>query len=229
LSAKYVGNSTFASSTSTTLSETVNPAPTVTAISASANPVLVGQSVTFTATVSPVQPGIGTPSGTVTFIDSGNVVATVALDAAGRATFSTSFTSAISHTIQAVYHGSQNFAASSQSLIEQVNAPTGQIASITTLTASATTITLGQKVTFRATIKAASGPAIPTGFVTFFDGNVKLGTATINAQGQATFTFAFSTTGSHIIKAVYSGDEMFDPSAASLVETVKKQRTWWRR
>src|SRR5262249_10037648 len=154
LSAKYVGNSTFASSTSTTLSETVNPATTVTAISASANPVSVGQSVTFTATVSPVQLGIGTPSGTVTFLDSGNVVATVALDVAGRATFSASFTSANSHTIQAVYHGSQNFAASSQSLIEQVNGATGRVASITTLTASATTIAVGQTVTFMATVKA---------------------------------------------------------------------------
>ena len=229
LSAKYVGNSTFVSSTSTALSETVNPAPTVTAISVSANPVMVGQSVTFTATVTPVQPGIGTPSGTVTFIDSGNVVATVALDADGRATFSTSFTSANSHAIQAVYHGSQNFAASSQSLIEQVNVATGKVASITTLTASATNIAVGQKVTFTATIKAASGPAIPTGFVSFFDGNVKLGSATINAQSQAIFTFAFSTTGSHTIKAVYSGDDMFDPSSTSLVETVKKQRTWWRR
>src|SRR5262245_46859305 len=88
LSAQFVGNATFAPSTSTILSESVNPAPTVTTISASANPVLVGQSVTFTATVTPVQPGIGTPSGTVTFIDSGNVVARVALDATGRATFS---------------------------------------------------------------------------------------------------------------------------------------------
>jgi streptogramin lyase len=229
LSAQYVGNTTFASSTSTTLSEPVNPAPTVIAISASANPALVGQSVTFTATVSPVQPGIGTPSGTVTFIDSGNVVATVALDATGRASFSTSFTSANSHTIQAVYHGSQDFAASSQSLIEQVNATTGKVASITTLTASATTITVGQKVTFTATVKAASGTAIPTGLVTFFDGNVKLGTATLNAQGQAVFTFAFSTAGSHTIKAVYSGNEMFDPSSASLIENVKKPRTWWKR
>jgi hypothetical protein len=229
LSAQYVGNSTFASSSSTTLSETVNPAPTVTAIIASANPVLVCQSVTFTATVTLLQPGIGTPSGTVTFIDSGNVVATVALDATGRATFSTSFTVAENHTIQAVYHGSQDFAASSQSLIEQVNVATGKVASITTLTASATTIAVGQKVTFTATIKAASGPAIPTGFVTFFDGDVKLGTATINAQGKAILTFAFSTTGSHTIKAIYSGDDLFDPSSASLVETVKKQQTWWKR
>jgi streptogramin lyase len=228
LSAQYVGNATFASSTSTTLSETVNPAPTITAISASKNPVLVGQSVTFTATVTPAQPGTVIPSGTVTFIDSGNVVATVALDATGRGAFSTSFTVAEAHTIQVVYHGSQDFAASSQSLIEQVNAPNGKVASITTLTASATTITVGQKVTFTATVKAALGIAIPTGVVTFFDGNVKLGTATINSQGQAIFSFAFSTTGSHSIKAVYSGDDMFDPSSASLVETVKK-RTWSRR
>src|SRR5262249_34457295 len=118
---------------------------------------------------------------------------------------------------------------SSQSLIEQVNATTSKVATNTTLTASATTINVGQKVTFTATVKAASGTAIPTGFVSFFDGNVELGTATLNAKGQAIFTFAFSTAGSHTIRAVYSGDEMFDPSSASLIENVKKQRTWWKR
>src|SRR5262245_36210390 len=161
LSAKYIGNAAFAPSVSTTFAEWVNQAPTVTTLISSANPVLVGHSVIFTATVATVQAGLGTPTGTVTFIDSGFVLATVALDAHGQASVTTSFSVAGSRTIQAVYHGSQNIAASSQSLIEQVNAATSKIASVTTLTASPTTVTTGQKVTFTATVKDPSGAAIP--------------------------------------------------------------------
>jgi streptogramin lyase len=224
LSVQYAGNATFAPSTSATLAETVTQAPTITSLSASANPAVVGQSVTFTATVTTTVSGIGTPTGTVTFIDSGAVVATVGLDANGRATFSTSFTSADTHTIQAVYSGNQNIAPSHDTLVEQVNAATGKVASITTLTASATTVAAGQQVTFTATVKAASGTATPTGSVTFKDGNVVLGTVMLDAQGQARFTCAFTSTGSHTIEAVYNGDDIFNSSSALLVENVRRHR-----
>ena len=48
-----------------------------------------GQTVTLTATVSPVVPGSGTPTGTVTFMDGNKVLATVEL-VNGVAVFQTS-------------------------------------------------------------------------------------------------------------------------------------------
>src|SRR5206468_8085003 len=83
-----------------------------------------GQVVTFTATVAAVAPGAGTPTGTVTFKDGNVILGTVAVGAGGRATFMTSFAASGGHAITAVYNTDPNFAGSSQSLTEQVNAAT---------------------------------------------------------------------------------------------------------
>jgi hypothetical protein len=109
---------------SQSLTEQVNAAPTrkatTLALFTSANPVVVGQAVTFTATVrDPL--GTGTPTGTVTFFVGNTMVARVTLDANGQARIRGFFSVAGQFTIRAVYGGDANFDASEQSLIEQVN------------------------------------------------------------------------------------------------------------
>jgi CSLREA domain-containing protein len=83
-------------------------APTTTALTASPNPATVGQSVTLTATVT--TSGLGTPAGSVQFLDGATVLQTVALSN-GSATFSTSF-AAGSHTLTAVYVATPTFSGS---------------------------------------------------------------------------------------------------------------------
>ena len=95
-------------------------APTTTALVASANSVRVGQTVTFTGTVSGAA-GTGTPTGTVTFFVGNVAVATVKVNASGKASLTGRFSVAGKFTITAVYSGDSNFAASAQSLTEQVN------------------------------------------------------------------------------------------------------------
>src|SRR5579871_2985775 len=68
---------------------TVIPASTTTGLSVVPNPSTFGQSVTLTATVTPVAPGAGTPTGTVTFRDGSVTLATRALGSADTATFTT--------------------------------------------------------------------------------------------------------------------------------------------
>src|SRR5205814_888949 len=63
----YNGDANFNTSTSPNLTQTVNNANTTTAITSSGNPSCFGQAITFTATVSAVAPGSGTPTGTVQF------------------------------------------------------------------------------------------------------------------------------------------------------------------
>ena len=75
--------------------------PTTSAVSSSANPSTVGQSVTFTATVTPTS-GTGTPTGIVTFKDGSTELGIGALNA-GRATFTASALSGGSHSITAIY------------------------------------------------------------------------------------------------------------------------------
>ena len=51
------------------------PAPTTTTLTSSVNPALVGQTITYTATVAPTS-GSGVPTGTVTFYDGTTVIGT---------------------------------------------------------------------------------------------------------------------------------------------------------
>jgi hypothetical protein len=97
---------------SNTVLQTVLPVPTATTLSSSADSAHVGQVATFTAIVSADVPGAGTPSGAVTFMDTGTTLISVALDATGRARYATSWLDAGSHQITAAYTGSANLAAS---------------------------------------------------------------------------------------------------------------------
>src|SRR5262249_10082457 len=73
---------------------------TATKVPWSPNPASVGQTVTFTATVTAVDTGAGIPAGTVTFIEGATVLAAnVAVDATGHATFTISTLPIGSHTI----------------------------------------------------------------------------------------------------------------------------------
>jgi hypothetical protein len=123
ITAVYSGDPIFVAS-SQVLTEQVN-APiihkaTTTALSASANPGVVGRAVTFTATVRDPS-GTGTPAGTVTFFVGNTVVARVTLNTNGQARFTGVFSRAGQFTIRAVYSGDATFDASSRSLIEQIN------------------------------------------------------------------------------------------------------------
>jgi VCBS repeat-containing protein len=119
ITASYGGDVNFNSSSST-MSETVNKASTATSLSSSANPSTISQSVTFTATVNIVAPGAGAPTGTVTFNDGSNALATVPLGSNGTSTFSTSLLALKSHSITAVYSGDASFNASTGSMMQNV-------------------------------------------------------------------------------------------------------------
>src|SRR5207249_108956 len=96
---------------------------TTTAVTSSASPSGVGQSVIFTATVNVQGPGGGTPTGTVQFqIDGSNAGSPVNVSTTGgitTATFSTAALTAGTHTITATYNGNGDFSASTSAAINQ--------------------------------------------------------------------------------------------------------------
>jgi streptogramin lyase len=116
----------FPASTSAVVNVTVTAdrAATTVSLASSVNPATAGQAVSFRAGVAVVAPGAGTPTGTVTFKDGSVTLGTIAVGADGTATLTTTFAAAGGHVITAVYNGDANFAGSSQSLTEQVNATT---------------------------------------------------------------------------------------------------------
>ena len=78
---------------------------------------------------------------------------------------------------------------------------------------SAPDATVGTSVAITAEVAAGPGnPGTPTGTVTFWDGNIRLGTAPL-VTGSATVDTIFTVSGSHDITARYSGDGVFLPSS----------------
>ncbi len=111
ITASYSGDATFAASTSAAVPETVSQAGTTVALTSSSVSVSFGQSVTFTAMVSVVSPGAGTPTGNISFNDGANTLATMPVTSSGVVSFSTSSLAIGTHSIAAAYAGDTNFQA----------------------------------------------------------------------------------------------------------------------
>jgi hypothetical protein len=209
ITAIYSGDTNNSTSTSATLTQQVNLIASSTALVSSLNPSTLGQSVTFTATVTG-----SSPTGTVQFKDGGtNLGAPIAL-AGGSAALSTTALTSASHSITAVYSGdSSNMTSTSAPLTQQVN----QVTSSTALVSSLNPSSIGVNVTFTATVTGAS----PTGTVQFKDGGANLGAPVALAGGSAALSTTALTATAHSITAVYSGDTNNTGStSAPLTQTV---------
>ena len=124
----YSGDATYASSTSATLPMTVNPATTNTSVTAAPpTSAPLGQSVTFTATMTAVAPGAGTPVGTVDFVHGVTAIAgctSVPVNGSGTAACTTSTLAAGAYTIKATYTPiGGNFSGSNGTLPYAIVAP----------------------------------------------------------------------------------------------------------
>jgi hypothetical protein len=80
---------------------------------------------------------------------------------------------------------------------------------------------VGQSVTFTTTVQqSVPGTGVPTGTITFLDGNSSLGTVSLTS-GVAMLTTSGLSQGTHNIVASYSGDTNFNPNTAkSLTQVV---------
>jgi hypothetical protein len=222
ITAKYAGDTNFNNSSDLS-TQLVNPADTATTVTSGVNPSALGQSVTFTATVSAAAPGSGTPTGTVDFIIDGSDASGPVTLSGGSASFSTASLRAGVHTIAASYSGDANFNSGSASL------PGGQTvaggsSTTTSLVSLANPSVFGQGVSFTATVSASNPNAgTPTGTVQFVVDGSNFGDPVPLTAGLATsLTFTTFTVGTHEVDAMYSGDATFSPSAGSTMQTVNQ-------
>ena len=219
ITAEYSGDSSFEPSEDS-LRQTVNTIATTTELSGPTSSA-IGDSVTFTATVSETLSGDPVTDGDVTFYDGVKVLATVTLNGSGQATYNTSSLSAGLHPLKAVYNGTANFQPStSQRLYHTVTAA----GSNTVLTSSPPSSVFGQTVTFTATVTAGGTP-LTSGQVTFYDGATELGTDTLDASGKATFSTSTLAAGTHTIKARFGGNADYGPSEDTMSYMVYKADT----
>ncbi|MCX6545926.1 MAG: Ig-like domain repeat protein, partial [Acidobacteria bacterium] len=188
-----------------------------TAVSVSPGSPREGESATITATVSPVSPGTGTPTGSVAFFSGGSPIEGCGAQALGngQATCITSFGAVGVYTITAQYGGEAGFHGSTSS-----DYPLSVISKIvaTATSISAPGISYGADSTVTVTVTASGGSAAPTGSVSLIVNNgapvsqgLAAGPATSSA---ATFTLTKLSAGSHTLSAAYAPTGNFSTSEA---------------
>jgi len=191
-----------------------------TTLTAGTNPTVWGQSVTFTATITPGAPA---PTRTVTFKDGGiNIATCVGRPVAARiATCTTSTLAVTSHTITAVYSGDGTYAGSTSAAVVQV-VNKGTTASV--VTSSANPSVPGQTATYTTTVTATPpSSGARTGTVNFQDAGVTIvgcGARAVAAAGTATCAIAYAGPGIHLVTGVYSGDTNFLISTSTAMTQV---------
>ena len=218
----YNADTNYASN-SNTLSYVVNPAGTATSLTVSPASSLVGQSVTFTATVAVLAPASVTPTGTVNFMDNSTSPATflgsAPVNASGVATFPTTALGVGIHNVVAVFVANSSFATSTSAAATETVAAAQS--STTTITPTSTVAVFGQALTFTASVTGSFGTA--TGQVRFIiDGTPQTTTVPLS-NGQATLSLStLGVTGAtpHTISVTYGGDGPYGPSSPATAANV---------
>jgi sugar lactone lactonase YvrE len=163
--AHFSGDANTRSSVSSSATVVVSKASTKTTLTSSANPSIVGP-VTYTASVSPVAPSTGQPTGTLAFFDGSSTTpiagcGSVALTSSGHASCQTSYSAGGAHSITARYSGDTNFTASTSSALTQ------QVSYAVKLLYSTTaTHTSGTKVPITLQLQDASASNVSSSSVT---------------------------------------------------------------
>jgi type II secretory pathway pseudopilin PulG len=205
---------------------------TSTVVSPSPSSSVIGQPVTYTATVSVPAPGTGTPpsTDTVSFQDNGVAASCASQQAFNGSTASCTVIYASAgavetHTITAIFSGDSTYAPSEGATTEVVSvAPTGTI-----LVSSTNPVVTGQSTTLTATVAVTapgSGVIPSSDTVSFMDGTnpISCGAGSSPFNGTtATCIAAFSTGGTHSLSANFSGDNVFGPSTSNTVDEAVNQ------
>ena len=208
LTAVYSGDTDFATSTSVPVSFTVNPATSATVLTTSASPSTFGQSVTLTATITPIPAGASL--GSVNFFNGATNIGSGNVNASGVATLTTAALPVGVLSLTAVYSGNGNFATSTSAA---VSFTVNKVATTTALAVSPNPVIAGQTVTLTATITPTPAGA-PLGTVDFFNGATNIGTSNVNGNGVATLITAMLPQGTLSLTATYSGNVDFATSTS---------------
>lgn len=230
ISAVYLGDSNFQTAGGEAIPQIVNKIPDSFALTASSGTAVVGQPVTFTATLSPTAPtGVAQPSGQATLMDGSNVVC-VANVLSGVATFSFPGTNCVgtlipgNHNLQAVFPGDNNWTSANSSYLSITITPA---VTNTTIASSITPSVYGQPVTFTVTTAAVyPSTSIISGSVQLFDNAVGLGNPASISNGSVQITIPALSVGTHNIIATYAAGTNFGgSSSATLTQIVNKAPT----
>lgn len=216
--ATYSGDNDDAASTSQPYTETIKQQPAL-ALAVSSSPATVTSNVVLTLTAADQN---GMPTGAVTFFDGGTPLATVPLNSAGTAQWSTATFAVGMHNLSAQYAGdSANAPGTSNAVAEQIT----PASTVTVIASNSSNPMIGTPLILTATVASNVGPA-PAGTVQFKDvsgaGDSVLGSAPLGANGSASLSISTLPPGAHSIVAVYEGDtDDAGSRSTALPETVQ--------
>lgn len=232
VTASYSGDDTYAAS-SGSASETVDPDATTVNVAASPDPAVAKNPVFFEATVSADSPGVGIPTGTLTFSVTDSTGATLKCSGGDTTTLPDGGVCSIAalkmadgpYTVSVTYSGDDNFSTSTTSLTEAVVPQT-----TTKVTTSTKALTSGEPVTYTATVTPKpnkKGEPIPTGNVVFAvltSSGKSVSCSGSNTQalsaGEATCSIPSglsSTSSPYTITAYYQGSSAYGPSLSKVL------------
>jgi len=202
------------------------PGATTTTVASSLNPSVVGNEVTFTATIAPAS-GETVPTGSVQFKTNGialgdPVTVTTGTSPTGTASIATSVLPEGVRLVTAEFTATGSFKNSTGTLTDGqlVTAPDA-IVTTTTVDSSANPATVGNEVTFTATIVPASGAAVPIGSVQFKTNGVAFGTPVTvttgtSPNGTASIATSVLPVGVYTVTALYTAGSGFSSSLGTL-------------
>jgi YD repeat-containing protein len=210
LSAFYGGDSNNASSSSSSISLTANKAQSSTTWGASLpGSWIAGNLLTMSGVV-----GGYWPTGWVCFSPN-NFCFPLTGSGSTKSGSGQVFFGAGTYNLQVYYDGDVNNLPSSSSQTQTL--VVDKTTSTLTVTSSQNPATVNQSVTLTAQV---SSSYYASGTVTFYDNGVQIGTATLNNSAIATFSTAFTGTGTHTITASFPGDANNTASSSTAVSQV---------
>jgi hypothetical protein len=220
LTASYLGDSSYAASTSSMIPFSTVKGSTTTTVATLRPDVHAGEPISLIASIA--NAGYGTDAsgftGVVTFSDHGKIIATTSV-VANQGTVSAVLPSIPLHSITATYTGDANWntsvstpkAVSSSLLPASIN--------LTSNVSSLSSTLAGVNIILTATVFPTTANSVsPTGTVTFFDTYngkvVQIGSTTNlipngSSQAVAVFSSTALPAGSHSVYAVYNGDATY--------------------
>jgi len=223
IEAVYSGDATYEANTSAPVDVVTALGPTSLTLLASNTSPSAGATITVTATLATTNPGNTPPSGTVTLNVDGVPGTKLPLNIT-TAVFTVIVPARGTHTLQVVYSGDANYAASASAV---TTITVAKVATSLLVTPATTTPLGGSSLQITATLTAlAASASQPTGSVTFTLDNATIGSSGLTGGTTASITVTAPTSGTHSLVATYSGDGNFSTSTSPAVTlTVSKIAT----
>ncbi len=219
IAAIYSGDSIYASGQSQPVTINIQPSATSLKVTPSTTTPGGGSTITVTGVVTATNPGAVAPTGVLTVNLDGLPQGTAKLATTGAST-SASVTVTVpsggAHTVQGTYSGDSNY---NNSTSPSVTITVAKSATVTTVSATPSTITTGTPETLTATVAPATPVTGTTytlsGTVSFYDGATLLGTVPVTSNAATLTGVSLSASATHSITAAYSGDTTYSASTSA--------------